>query len=56
MGRKALGLPQYSLSNRIRVVICVDLERAVVGPEVYGGVDTRYPAFVDLCGVMLEID
>ena len=45
-GRK--GLPRYSLSDHIDVVVCLDLEAAVIGPEVNRYADACDAALVDL--------
>lgn len=42
------GLPKYLLSDQIRIMTRVDLEAAVVGPQIDGDTYTGNSALVDL--------
>ena len=40
--------PVYLLSDHLRIMACIDLERAIIRPQVYGCCNTRDAAFEDL--------
>jgi len=48
MGRVRRGNARYLLSNHLGFVVRLDLEAAVVGPEVNGNADASDAALVDL--------
>jgi hypothetical protein len=48
MGRVRRGNARYLLSDHVGFVVCLDLEAAVVGPEVNGNADASDAALVDL--------
>lgn len=47
-GRGRKGVPSNLLSDDIRIVACLDLEGAIVGPYVDGDTNAGDTSFVDL--------